>query len=134
MSATTEIRERRKATRAKAVRLEIRVRTNAPDTWLDLAGTDLRRRLVTTGSQCRGTVHDVLGRKSTKGLTSRWAKAERWKEPDEVWTKRPRNRLRHLDDLLDPLIARERLEVEVTDTNGSWIPLTDAAADPRLVL
>jgi len=110
------------------------VRTNAPDAWLDLKGTDLQRRLVTTGSQSRATMFDVLGRQSTKHLNSCWAQAERWKQLDDVWTERPRNRLRHLDDLLVPLITRERLKVQVKDANGRWLPLTVAAANPRLVI
>lgn len=134
MSANAAIRKRRKASRARTVRLEIRARTNAPDAWLNLKGKDLRRRLVTTGSQCRSTVYDVLGQKSTNGLTRRWAKAERWKEIDDAWTKKPRNRLWHLDDLLDPLIARQRLEVEVKSSRGLWIPLAEAAAKPFLVI
>jgi hypothetical protein len=134
MSVQTTTPARHKASGAKVVLLEIRARTNAPDMWLDLPGKDLHRRLVTTGSQCRSTVFDVLGRKSTKGLTRDWAKAERWKEFDDTWTKRPRNRLRHLDDLLDPLIARERLEVQVKSTSGQWISLTRAAANPLLVI
>lgn len=134
MKAKTKAHKHQKASRAKAVQLEIRVRTSAPDVWLGLTGKDLRRRLITTGSQCRATVYDVFGQKSTKGLTRHWAKSECWKKLDNVRTKRPRNRLRHLDDLLEPLIVRERLQVKVRSTSGLWIPLARAVANPLLVI
>lgn len=125
---------RHKVSRTQAVELRIRVRTNAPDAWIGLRSVDFRRRLVTTGSMARATIHDVLGRQTTKGLNAAWAEMGRWKALNEVWTKRPRNRLRHLVDLLDPLIAQERLEVEIRSNAKSWISLRQAAEDPLLVL
>jgi hypothetical protein len=134
MSSKTATQNRQNKSYRKAVQLGIRARTNVPDPWLAQPGKRLSRRLVTTGSQCRATVHDVLGRQSTKGMTKGWAKLESWKELDNVRTKKPRTRLRDLHDLLEPLIASERLEVEVKSKAGSWITLAKAAADPILVI
>jgi len=130
----TKTQAQRKTIHRKAVCLAIRARTNTPDDWLNRPGNRLYRRLVTTGSQFRTTVHDVLGQQSTKNLTKGWAQSERWKELDDVRTKKPRTRLQDLYDLLEPLIARERLEVKVKSKNGSWITLTEAVEDPVLVV
>lgn len=134
MSIETRTHTCRKRSRRRVVRLAIRVRTTAPDDWLDRSGKSLSRRLVTTGSQCRSTVHDVLGRQSTRGLNRAWASSERWKDLDDAKTKKPRTRLQDLDDLLEPLIGRGRLQVEVKSKGGKWITLSEAAADPTLVV
>jgi hypothetical protein len=125
---------RPKSLSPKATELIIRAKTNAPDAWLDLNGEDLSRRLVTTGSQCRSVAFDVLGRQSVTGLNAQWAASEKWKQLDSVTTTRPRNRLRHLSDLLAPHIEKERLKIQVKGTEGSWIPLVDAAKQPTLVV
>lgn len=134
MSAKTETRKHAKATGRKAVLLTIRTRITAPDEYLGLSGKGLSRRLITTGSQCRSTVHDVLGRQSTKGLNRDWATSERWKKLKNAKTKKPRTRLRELQDLLEPLIYRGRLQVEVEAKSGVWITLGEAAVDPKLVV
>lgn len=134
MSVTTKARKRHKKVGLTLARLNIRVRVNAPDNWLSLTGQALERWLVTTGSQCRATVHDVLGRQRTKKLDKGWAKSENWKILHHKRTKAPRRKLRALNELLQPMISSNRLEVEVENAEGFWISLHEAAKFPQRVV
>ena len=134
MSTETETRKHAKAIGRKAVSLTIRARITAPDEYLGLSGTGLSRRLITTGSQFRSTVHDVLGRQSTKALNKEWATSERWKRLKNAKTKKPRTRLRELQSLLEPLILAGRLEIQLEASSGVWVTLDEAAANPKIVV
>ena len=98
----------------------------APDAWLGKSGSKLRRLLVSTGSQVRGTVHDVLGRRATAGMNGAWAASE---DGHVVGVRRARRTqaLAELYELLEPLIQAGRVQVDVWVDNR-WRSLAKVVA------